>query len=137
MLATDWNFFVKKSLEQCQPTNFKCWNFLWKVIGTVLASVAKNCNELKVIRERCEDKNTLCMTTCGKDLQEIFKDWQRLRRLPKRTKKSIDFKQFAFWPFLTSRWPQKSYLTWSAQHNLGVTKIFNLIKKFYLSTAGP
>ena len=132
--------FCEKSWEQCQPMTFKCcWNFsvkshwnsvshrlsnvgifLWKVIGTVLASVAENCNELKFIRERCEDKNRLCMTICGKDLQKIFK-----RRLCQKNQKSIDFKQFAFWPFLTSRWPQKSYLTLSAKHNLRVSEIFN------------
>ncbi len=67
------------------------------------------------------------------DLRRGFsKDWlsldffQRLFPCPKdRPKKHQKLSDFAF---LTSKWPQNSNLTLSSQHNLGVPKIFNIMK---------
>ncbi len=47
------------------------------------------------------NKNRLSSTTCGEELQKIFKDWQSLnkRTLSKSTKKVTEFKRFAFLTF--------------------------------------
>ncbi len=65
------DFFCEKSLEQCLPPTFKCWKFFCE--KSVSASVAENYNEFKV-QGNVVKTSRLCMTTCGKDLLEIFKD---------------------------------------------------------------
>ncbi len=67
------------------------------------------------------------------DLQRgITEDFQWLakfqRTLSKSTKNLPISSNLRFWPFLTSKWPPNSNLTWSAQHNLGVSETFNFIK---------
>ncbi len=64
-------------------------------------------------------------TTCGEELQKIFKYCQRFKGLYQKVPILIDL---CFGPFFTSKWPQNKSLTWSAQHNLWVPKIFNSIK---------
>ena len=63
---------------------------------------------------RNKNKHRLGSTTCGEELQKIFKDWQSLKGLClKAPKKLNDFKPIAFltWPFLplndlkTKIWP--------------------------------
>ena len=72
-----------------------------------------------------KNKNRRSSTSCGKELQKIFNDWQSVKGLYQKVpKRFTDLSDLCFWPFLTSKWAQKSNLTWSAQHNLGVPKIF-------------
>ncbi len=74
------------------------------------------------------NKNRLTSTTCGKELQKTFKDWQRLKGLYQKVPKKSISSDLRFWPLSTSKRPQNPNLTWPAQHNLGVPKIFNSIK---------
>ena len=76
------------------------------------------------------------------DLRRGFtEDFKRLAKFKglcqKAPKKSPILSDSRFWPFLTSKWPQNSNLTWSAQHNLGVPEIFNLIIFFVWALLRP
>ena len=61
----------------------------------------------------------------------ITKDFQRLAKF------QAILSDLRFWPFVTSKWPQNSNLTWSVQHNLGVPEIFNFIKFSVWALLGP
>ena len=74
-------------------------------------------NKNKVLRPAARNYRRFSM------IDKVSKDF--IKKVPKRF---TDLEQFVFWPFLTSKWPQNSNLTWSTQHNLGVPKIFNFIK---------
>ncbi len=45
------------------------------------------------------NKNRLSSTTCGEELQKIYKDWQSFKALCQKQQKITDFKQFAFLTF--------------------------------------
>ncbi len=55
---------------------------------------------LKALIEARKDKNRLSSTTCGEELQKIFKDWLIFNGLSQKApKKFTDFKRFAFLTF--------------------------------------
>ncbi len=73
------------------------------------------------------NKNRLCSTTCGGDLQKNFKVFlKNINKVLYNTRNFIFVFRaiLRFWPFLTFSWPQNSNLTWSAQLNLGVPNFF-------------
>ena len=56
--------------------------------------------KIGALYEREGNKNRLSSTTCGEELQKIFKDWQSFKELYQKVpKRFTDFKRFAFLTF--------------------------------------
>ncbi len=122
---------VKRPSNCCGGGRQKAFSFSQSADGTRQSATPS----LPTLRK---NKNRLSSTTCGEDSQKIFKDWQSLKGLcQKAPKKSPILSDSRFWPFLSSKWPQNSNLTWSLQHNLGVPEILNFIKIFVWALLGP